>query len=250
MVGTQIVIGDASDGDTIHSVKWRVFAANRELPILRQRIMYVAGVYGMDPIDDAVTLKGAGVPRDGSAKLDVLLVDLTEDEKHEEKEQLDRDAISAAQYGDIEELRDAIASGCDIDAVIGPRVLCENWVVQCTPLILAARGGHMDCMRLLLENNCNKEASDGRRRTALLMAAERGRADCVRLLVEGGANKDAKDDAGMTALIRAAKGGHTECVRLLVEGGADTAAVDYSGSSALAVALRCGHVAAARLLQG
>ena len=77
MTGAAIAIDDVSDADTVLSVKERVFAANRKLTVRRQRLVYRAGPRGMEPLADDETLGGAGVARDGSAKLDVLLADLT-----------------------------------------------------------------------------------------------------------------------------------------------------------------------------
>jgi hypothetical protein len=77
MTGAAIAIEDASATDTILHVKHRVFAANRELFVRRQRLVYSAGPHGMYALADDETLGGAGVARDGSAELDVLLVDLT-----------------------------------------------------------------------------------------------------------------------------------------------------------------------------
>ena len=81
MSGATIVIDDASAPDSILSVKHRVSAANRKLPARRQRLVYSAGPHGMEPLADNETLGGAGVAQDGSAKLDVLLVDLTPEEQ-------------------------------------------------------------------------------------------------------------------------------------------------------------------------
>ena len=81
MTGACIVIEDASAVDTIHSVKQRVFAANPKMPVRRQRLVYRPGPRGMEPLEDFETLNGAGVARDGTAELDVLLeTSLTEDE--------------------------------------------------------------------------------------------------------------------------------------------------------------------------
>jgi hypothetical protein len=78
MTGASIAIHDASATDSVLSVKQRVFAANRQLSVRRQRLVYSAGPRGMDALADDETLGGAGVARDGSAELDVLLADLTE----------------------------------------------------------------------------------------------------------------------------------------------------------------------------
>ncbi len=80
MTGAIISIDDASAADTILSVKERVFAANRQLPVRRQRLVYRPGPHGINPLADDETLGGAGVARDGTAELDVLLADLTEED--------------------------------------------------------------------------------------------------------------------------------------------------------------------------
>lgn len=76
-----IAIKDASAADSILNVKKRVFAANKKLYVRRQRLVYSAGPRGIDALADNDTLGGAGVVEDGSAELDVLLVDLTAEEK-------------------------------------------------------------------------------------------------------------------------------------------------------------------------
>ena len=76
MTGAVISIDNASARDTVFSVKQRVFSLNRKLPVRRQRLMYRLGPYGIAPLADDETLGGAGVAQDGSAELDVLLVEL------------------------------------------------------------------------------------------------------------------------------------------------------------------------------
>ena len=83
MAGAAIAIDDAAAADTILSVKQRVFALNPKLFVRRQRLVYSAGPRGMDALADDETLGGAGVARDGSAKLDVLVADLTAAEAKE-----------------------------------------------------------------------------------------------------------------------------------------------------------------------
>jgi hypothetical protein len=78
MTGAAIAIDGVSADDTILSVKQRLFAVNRKLPVHRQRLMYRPGPRGMDPLADHDTLGGAGVAQDGSAELDVLLTPLTD----------------------------------------------------------------------------------------------------------------------------------------------------------------------------
>ena len=75
MSGAVIGIDDASANDTIRSVKERVFASNRKLHVRRQLLMYRPGPRGMEPLADDETLGGAGVAQDGTAELDVLLLE-------------------------------------------------------------------------------------------------------------------------------------------------------------------------------
>jgi hypothetical protein len=83
MTGASIAIDDASTTDTILSVKEHVFAVNRQFHVRRQRLVYRPGVHGMDALADDETLGGAGVARDGTAELDVLVADLTAAEAEE-----------------------------------------------------------------------------------------------------------------------------------------------------------------------
>ncbi len=81
MTGATIAaIDDAAASDTILSVKERVYAANCKLPVRRQRLVYRPGPRGMDALADDETLGGAGVAQDGTAELDVLLAELTDEE--------------------------------------------------------------------------------------------------------------------------------------------------------------------------
>jgi hypothetical protein len=80
MTGAAIAINNAAATDTIMSVKERVYAANRELPVRRQRLVYRPGPCGLEALADDETLGGAGVARDGTAELDVFVEPLTDEE--------------------------------------------------------------------------------------------------------------------------------------------------------------------------
>jgi hypothetical protein len=76
--GEVIAIDDVSAADTILSVKEQVYSFyGPKLPVRHQRLVYRPGPHGVHALADDETLGGAGVARDGSAELDVLLVDLT-----------------------------------------------------------------------------------------------------------------------------------------------------------------------------
>ena len=236
MTGVAIVIDDASATDSVISVKRRVFAANRELPVRRQRLVYRPGPRGMDALADDETLGGAGVVQDGSAELDVLLEELTE----AEKEKLNTRLLEAAKGGRCGALLALLDEGLDIE--------CKD-MDGCTALIGAATNGHADCVRLLLNRGADKEAANVLGRTALLMAFENGRVDCARLLLDAGADASATDRDGHTALIAAAAMCHQECVQLLLDDGADRAAKDKNGQTAYDFAKSNGKYCIARMLE-
>jgi ankyrin repeat protein len=235
MAGAAISIDDASAADTIMSVKERVFSINNKLRVRRQRLVYTAGPHGMNPLADDETLGGAGVAQDGSAELDVLLVDLTEAEMNE----LGSELLEAAGDGCAADMLELLDEGADIE------FQDEN---ENTALILAAEGGQIECVRLLIARGADKDAKDTSGYTALVWVAQKGHADCARLLLENGADKNPKDNDGFTALIWAAQEGHTECVRLLVESGADKDATSNGGCTALILAAEKGHPDCVRLL--
>jgi ankyrin repeat protein len=56
-----------------------------------------------------------------------------------------------------------------------------------TPLHLAAAGGHLSVVELLLHNNADPNARDGAGRTALAAAEAAGHAGVAELLRRGGA---------------------------------------------------------------
>ena len=84
--------------------------------------------------------------------------------------------------------------------------------------------------------------------SALMWAARYGHTDAVRALLEGGAKTSLKNKSGWTALTDAAWHGHTEAVRALVEGGADAGYRSPDGMCPLRIAAQRGHAEAAAVL--
>ena len=103
-----------------------------------------------------------------------------------------------------------------------------------TPLMLAAKNGHLDVVRVLLSNpdvdvdfqNYPRTQADQAAFetecegfpdiTALMFAASRGHIEIVKELLEHKADANLRHSEGATALILAAVGDHTEIVDLLV----------------------------------
>ena len=100
----------------------------------------------------------------------------------------------------------------------------------------AARNGHSECLRLLVEASGPKE----KYADALFLAARSGRAECLSLLIPV-ADPKAEDSC---ALLLAASNGHVECLKLLIPV-SDAKALN---SFALCRAAENGHTECVRLL--
>ena len=91
-----------------------------------------------------------------------------------------------------------------------------------TPLILAASGGHVDVVRLLLENEAQLEATSERTKdTALSLACSGGKEEVVRVLLEKGANIEHRNVSDYTPLSLAASGGYIKIIEMLLTSGAE-----------------------------
>lgn len=69
-----------------------------------------------------------------------------------------------------------------------------------TPLHYAATGGHIEIIKLLLEENAYIDAESPNGSTPLMMAAMYGTADAAKLLMEEGADATIKNEKGLTAI--------------------------------------------------
>lgn len=143
-------------------------------------------------------------------------------------------------------------------------------------VMVSARTGNVDVMRLLLAHGGNANAKEADRgQTALMWAASEKHPDVVRTLIEGGADIQARTKAdapadsegrarnstgqaprrppsngasGFTALLFAARAGDLESVRRLLEAGANPNDKTDDGLSALVLATVRGYPAMAMLL--
>ena len=127
-----------------------------------------------------------------------------------------------------------------------------------TPLIIAARDGKLDFVKVLLCYEANIEARgtididgnivDGC--TALCVAANNGHLAVVRLLIEQNAEVDARASrTSPTPLTVATSRGHLDIVRCLVENGADVnARVMFQLITPLMIACDCGLIDVASYL--
>jgi hypothetical protein len=222
MTGVAITINDASDADTILSVKRRVFFANRTLFVRRQRLVYSEGPRGMDALADDETLGGVGVVQDGSAKLDVLVADLSEADLSE----LGAELIAAVVFDSVGEALAALAEGADIEWTVPTGIRGR------TPLFIAASHGHANVLRALIDCGADKEAKNEHGKSALFICAYFGRTECLRVLLQSGADKNACDDAGETPLMATCRYGFNAYVQLLLDADAHREVINHQGQTA------------------
>lgn len=91
------------------------------------------------------------------------------------------DIYEAAKNGDLEAAREFIALGQ------WDWQLVDRYGI--TPLNYAAEGGHLDIIRLMVQNGAYIEFPDGRGKTPLQAARDAGQAEAAELLESLGATK-------------------------------------------------------------
>ena len=111
--------------------------------------------------------------------------------------------MMAALKGHAELARRLIARDADVNK--------PGW----TPLHYAATGGHLDIMRLLLEEHAFIDAQSPNGTTPLMMAASYGTPEAVKLLIEAGADIGMRNQKGMSALDFAQRAERQNSVELL-----------------------------------
>jgi ankyrin repeat protein len=135
-----------------------------------------------------------------------------------------------------------------------------------TALMLAARTGKPDALRVLLDHGADPNKTNSEGQTALMWAVAEKNAAAAKTLIERGANVNAQTHklpppsmfqtifsapfpaGGMTALLYAARQNDLESARILIEAGADVKENAADGSSPLLVATINDHYALAKFL--
>jgi len=113
----------------------------------------------------------------------------------------------AARDGQTETVRSLLDRGAGVDQ--------NNLWTNETALMEAAKAGHFDIVKLLLEEHADINARNLKGETALMAAAGEGRADIVKFLLGKGAAVLTRDHSDKTPLMWAARKGDAATVRLI-----------------------------------
>jgi ankyrin repeat protein len=154
----------------------------------------------------------------------------------------DAAVTQAAMEGKMSVIKQAIADGNALSAVN-----FEGF----SALHTAAFGGHLEIVKLLLENGAaaDQRSEGNKSMTALHTAAYNGHTEVVRFLLDKGIPVDDRDGEGKSALIHAASGPFPATVQLLIDQGADVNLTDKTeGFTALMMAAAEGHLDVVKLL--
>lgn len=109
-------------------------------------------------------------------------------------------------------------------------------------LIVAAGGGDLERVRMLLEQGAGVTATDARGRTALIAAAYGNFVEIAHILVEAGADPNVKDDLTQSAYLIPTADGNLEFLRLMLAHGGDVRSLDRFNGTGLIRAADRGHV--------
>lgn len=90
--------------------------------------------------------------------------------------------------------------------------------LRAAPIQSAAAAGHIDIVRMLLENRADPNVREQGGYAPLHAAAQNGDEEMIRTLLYGGADLNIKSKDGKTPLDLANEAGHTKTVALLKEG--------------------------------
>ena len=135
--------------------------------------------------------------------------------------------LAACDRGDVETVRNLAEKGVDVNVRDDDD----------SALYRAAKQGHVQVLKILLQHEANVNATNGRLKWSALMVARQ--IEClsvVKLLLQHGANVNVRGKSGVSALFIASKCGSREVVEMLLIHGADVNIQNSRGRSVPMVA--------------
>ena len=125
----------------------------------------------------------------------------------------------AAAKGRTAWVRQLLEAGAEVDAIANVDDEDTPDADEDTPAHQAARNGHTEVLRLLIQAGANVDYQNGNGWSTVHRSCWRGHVECLRLVLDAGPDLELVDNAGGTAAHDAACYGHTECLRLLIDAG-------------------------------
>jgi len=238
---------------------------DQQCPILGHTALHDAVVYKAEMVVRLLLSRGARTsirnhsqetPLDLARrdKLDALAQLIAAKDKASEDQISAHPLVAAIAAGDLGKVRQLVCEGADIDVRL-PMVGSpdDNY----TPLAIAAREGHAEIVRSLLEAGANPRRVIGLfLGTSMHEACYFGHGDVIEVMLNGHERDDIRPselDAqgalnGFTPLHDAVWHGHLEAARILVGEGARLDLVSHAGLTPRQLAVRYGYGELARLL--
>jgi ankyrin repeat protein len=127
------------------------------------------------------------------------------------KEEIKKDIWTCAKEGNIDQIRELVANGIDINS--------KDQKNECTALMYASEAEHVESVRELIKLGADVNCQSNIGTTALIFAS--GNLECVQELIKAGADINIQNNNGLTALISASKKEKIDCIRELIKSGAD-----------------------------
>ena len=145
-------------------------------------------------------------------------------------ELLDSNLMQAVVNGDVEEVKEWIKRGANINAkhyMDSNTKRCKNITV----LHEAVKHGYTEIVKILIDAKPDINAADYNGYTALHWAALKGNTEFAELLIKAEAYVNAVDNDGKTALHWAAEKEYTEFSKVLIENGANPDIKTHEGNT-------------------
>mmetsp|Transcript_16642 Transcript_16642/g.40999 ORF Transcript_16642/g.40999 Transcript_16642/m.40999 type:complete len:352 (+) Transcript_16642:238-1293(+) len=190
---------------------------------VQRLIVWGFEVHSQDNAGETAVMKAS---RRGHVEILTLLLEAKADPEVSNKK--GRDPISvAAEKGHSGAVKRLLEAGAKPMQSPGEKKDAEP------SLVLAAKGGHTDVVRLLCKHGSDRDVRGQMGRTPLIVACIRNHPACAMELLEAKADVELADSNGLTALIWASVHGRLDIVKLLVEHKANLNIHDKTNRSAL-----------------